>query len=184
MMALRPPHLHQLPALLIAAALFASTDADLPPRLKRDGVADIWGFPGVSYKAVNYIPVCGTLSLSNPDMYTYITESATCEASMNAYNRTAAKSAVYDYTGVISDVQIGVGTPVCLCFSLGGARGMMDMCMNILGDGTPDDRYDLWYGDIAGGTFNSNSNKALPQCNQVIVPAIISSIYASLGALA
>ncbi|KAL9609066.1 MAG: hypothetical protein Q9167_006145 [Letrouitia subvulpina] len=103
---------------------------------------------------------------------------------MITYNRTAVKSAVYDSTGVISNVEIRTGIPVCLYFSLGGALGMMDMCMNIMGDGTPEGRYTLWYGDIAGGTFKSNSNKTLPQCNRVNVPAISSSVYASLGALA
>ena len=154
--------------------------ADVPPRLTRDGVSDIWGFPGVSYKAVNYIPVCGTLSLSNPDEYTYFTTVATCDSSMSTYDQTTATSALYDYTGTPSNVQIGTGTPVCLCFSLGGALGQMDMCVNILGDGTPEGRWSVSLDDIIGGTFVSNANKALPQCNTVNVPSISSSVYAQL----
>lgn len=168
--------------LLLAINLISTASAALPPRLTRDGIAQIWGFPGVNYKAVNYIPVCGTLSLTNKDEYTYISTVATCDASMSAYNKTAAVSAVYDYTGVISDVEIGTGMPVCLCFSLGGGPGKMDMCMNILSDGTPEGRWTIAYGDIAGGTFISNSDKGLPQCNEVNVPSISSSVYASLGA--
>ena len=57
------------------------------------------------------------------------------------------------------------------------------MCMNILSDGTPEGRWSVRYNDIAGGTFNSNSIKALPQCNQVNVSSISSSVYANLGAM-
>ena len=115
-----------LPLLLLIAGPISLTSAALPPRLTRDGVASIWGFEGVSYKAVNYIPVCGTLSLSNSDYYTYITTVATCDASMSIYNKTAATSALYDYTGVLSHTQTGAGTPVCMCFSLEGARSGKD----------------------------------------------------------
>ena len=167
---------------LILTFCIALTFAALPPRLVRDGIADIWGFPGVSYKAVNYIPVCGALTLTNPDQYTYFTTEATCDASMSAYNQTSDTSAVYDYTGTISGVQIGTGSPICLCFSLGGAQGQMDMCINILSDGTPDGRWSIAWNDIAGGTFVSNAEKALPVCKDVDVSSISASVYSRLGA--
>ncbi|KAL8708462.1 MAG: hypothetical protein Q9225_007593, partial [Loekoesia sp. 1 TL-2023] len=168
--------------LLLLASCINLTSAASPPRLKRDGVADISGFPGVNYQAVNYLPVCGTLSLTKTDQYEYFTTVATCDASMSVYNTTARTSAVYDYTGVLSDVQVGTGTPLCMCFSLGGAQGRMDMCINILGDGTPEGRPSGgWGDDIVGGTFVPDSNKALPRCNDVNVPSISSSVYASLA---
>lgn len=55
--------------------------------------------------------------------------------------------------------------------------------MNILSDGTTEGRWTVWWDDIAGGTFISNSNEALPQFNQVNVPSLSSSVYASLGAI-
>ena len=67
-------------------------------------------------------------------------------------------------------------------FPLGGAQGRMDMCMNILEDATPEGRWIWAYDDIAGGTFISNSRKALPQCSEVNVKAISSSVYAGLEA--
>ena len=101
---------------------------------------------------------------------------------MSAYNKTAATSALYDYTGTPSDQNVGDGAPLCMCFSLGGAQGRMDMCMNILGDATPEGRWIWAYDDIAGGTFISNSRKALPQCSEVNFKAISSSVYAGLEA--
>jgi hypothetical protein len=169
--------------LVLLLLLISATFAALPPRLVRDGVSQIWGFPGVAYKAVNYIPVCGTLSLNRADMYTYISITAAYEAAMSNYNKTSATSAPYDATGSPIDVQIGDGTPVCLCFSLEGAPGKMDMCLEVLSDGTPRGMWNLWYDDIAAGTFVSNSIKALPQCNNVDVVAISSSVYATLNPL-
>ncbi|KAL8840033.1 MAG: hypothetical protein Q9176_004055 [Flavoplaca citrina] len=101
---------------------------------------------------------------------------------MSAYNKTAVTSALYDYTGTPSDQHIGDGTPLCMCFSLGGAQGRMDMCMDILEDATPECRWIWAYDDIAGGTFIWNSRKALPQCSEVNVKAISSSVYAGLEA--
>ena len=158
------------------------TFADTPPRLVRDGIASIWGFPGVSYKAVNYIPVCGALTLTNTDQYEYFTTEATCDASMNAYNQTSDTSNVYDYTGTLSSEQIGTGSPVCLCFSLGGAPGQMDLCINILSDGTPEHWYPTQFGDVVGGTFVSNADKALPLCKDVDVASLSASAYSKLGA--
>ena len=171
-----------MPFLLHFASCLSLAYAALPPRLVRDGIGSIWGFGGVSYKAVNYIPVCGTLSLTDTDQYQYWTTIATCDASMSAYNHTTAASAVYDYTGTPSDVQIGTGTPVCLCFSLSGAPGKMDFCLDISSDGTPSGRFTAYWGDIVGGTFNSNADKALPQCKDANVPSISSSVYAELRA--
>ena len=165
------------PLFLLLANCIILTYADGPARLVRDGIGDIWGFSGVSYKAVNYIPVCGALTLTDTDLYSYWTSVATCDASMSAYNQTTDTSAVFDYTGTLSNVQIGTGSPVCMCFSLGGAQGKMDMCINILSDGTPEDA-----DGYAGGTFNPNADKALPLCKDVDVPSISASIYSKLGA--
>jgi hypothetical protein len=167
--------------LVLLLCHLSTTFAALPPRLVRDGVSQIWGFAGVAYKAVNYIPVCGTLSLNNPDMYTYISTYTTCEAAMGVYNKTSATSALYDATGSPVDVQVGSGTPVCLCFSLEGPQGKMDMCIDVLSDGTPNGRWTLTYDDIVAGTFLSNSIKALPQCSDTDVAAISSSVYATLN---
>jgi hypothetical protein len=43
--------------------------------------------------------------------------------------------------------------------------------------------WNLWYNDIAAGTFVPNSAKALPQCNDVDVAAISSSVYATLNSM-
>ena len=51
------------------------------------------------------------------------------------------------------------------------------MCMDILGDDTPEGRWTLWYDDIVGGTSVSYSNKALLQCNEVEVLSINSLLY-------
>ena len=157
--------------------------AALPPRLTRDGPAALWGFPGLSHQAVDYAPARGALGLTKPDMYTYIQTVATCESAMAAYNRTATTSAIYDETGARAPgAQVGAGTPLCICFSLGGAPGKMDLCVHVLGDGTPEGRGTLWYDDIAGGTYVSNANKALPQCGDIDVAAVSASVYAALGA--
>jgi hypothetical protein len=92
---------------------------------------------GVASKAVNYMPVCGTLSPKKADMYTYIAIATNCEVAMSTYNEISATSALYDATGSPIDVQIGDGTPVCLCFSLEGPLGRMDMCLDVLSDGKP-----------------------------------------------
>lgn len=101
---------------------------------------------------------------------------------MSAYNKTAATSTLYDYTGTPSDQNIGDGTALRVCFSLGGAQGRMDMCIKILSDATPEGRWIWAYDDIAGGTFISNLRKAPSQCSEVNVKAISSSVYAGLEA--
>ncbi|KAL8995901.1 MAG: hypothetical protein Q9169_004475 [Polycauliona sp. 2 TL-2023] len=171
-----------LPIITLAVTTINFAFGAIPPQLTRDGTAEIWGFPGVSYKAVNYLPVCGTLSLSDSGQYDTYTLGATCDASMSVYNETASTSAVYDYTGTPSDENIADGTPLCMCFSLGGAQGRMDMCINILGDGKPEGRWTVSWSDVVAGTFVSNSNKALPQCSEVNVKSVSSSVYARLGA--
>ena len=72
--------------------------------------------------------------------------------------------------------------PVCMCFSLGGGPGKMDMCLNILSDGTLSESSTTYWGDVVGGTFNPNADKALPQCKDADVPSISSSVYAELRA--
>lgn len=162
---------------LLLAHCIGLTFADGPPRLVRDGIGEIYGFDGVSYRAVNYIPVCGALTLTNTGYYDTWSNEATCDTSMGSYNQTTDTSAIYDHTGVPSSVQIGTGSPVCLCFSLGGGQGQMNMCISILSDGTPDS-----YGTTDVGTFASNADKALPQCKDVDVSSISASVYSKLGA--
>ena len=162
---------------LLLAHCIGLTFADGPPRLVRDGIGEIYGFDGVSYRAVNYLPVYGALTLSNTDDYDTWSNMAICDTSMSSYNQTTNTSAVYDHTGVPSSVQIGTGTPLCLCFSLGGGQGQMNMCISILSDGTPDS-----YGETDIGTFASNADKAIPQCKNVDVSSISASVYSKLGA--
>ena len=169
--------LNPLLIFLLLTHCIALTSADGPPRLVRDGIAEIYGFDGVSYKAVNYIPVCGALTLSDTGEYETWSNYATCDTSMGSYNQTTNTSAVYDHTGVPSSVQIGTGSPVCLCFSLGGGQGQMNMCISVLGDGTPDS----WTGTDVG-TYASNADKALPQCKDVDVSSVSASVYSKLGA--
>lgn len=161
---------------IIAVTIF-NVNTAATVQFAHDGIVSIPGFAGVSYKAVSYVPVCGTLSLTDPNDYDTFTTDATCDASMSVYSKTAMTSAVYDYTGTPSEEIIGNGNPLCMCSSSRGAQGRMDICLNILGDGTPytDNPY-------AAGTFVSNSRKALAQCSEVNVKAISSSVYASLAA--
>ena len=70
-----------------------------------------------------------------------------------------------------------------MCYSLSGSLGKMDMCINVLADGTPEEMFSILWGDIAGGTYVPNSRKALPQCDQVNVQSTSSSVYASLAAV-
>ena len=169
--------LNPLLIFLLLTHCIVLTLADGPPRLVRDGIAEIYGFDGVSYKAVNYFPVCGALTLSNTGDYETWSNEATCDTSMGSYNQTTDTSAVYDHTGVPSNVQIGTGSPLCLCFSLGGGQGQMNMCISILGDGTPDS-----YSDYDVGTYASNADKAVPQCKDVDVSSISASVYSKLAA--
>src|SRR5579859_7356989 len=97
---------------------------------------------------------------------------------MTVYNHTSNTFGFYDKTGFALTVDPASGTGECICFSLGMLTGQKgDFCVWIDGYGQPE----IWYQPlnyIVAGTFEPGG-KALPQCKDVNVASISSSVYAN-----
>jgi hypothetical protein len=150
-------------------------------QIVKDGIGTILGYTGTVYQAVNYIPVCGTLgppqslgaSETAPNEITSV-----CDPAMSQFNKTSSTYAFYDITGTLLNVQPALGTAGCMCFSLATISGSAgDFCVSLDGYGQPQIYY-LFPGYIVAGDFQPGG-KSLPQCKDVNIPAISSSIYAT-----
>jgi hypothetical protein len=148
----------------------------------KDGIGTILGYTGTVYQAVNYIPVCGTLgppqslgpSETAPNEITSV-----CDPAMSQFNKTSSTYAFYDITGILLNVQPALGTAGCMCFSLATISGSAgDFCVSLDGYGQPQIYYQF-PGYIVAGDFQPGG-KSLPQCKDVNIPAISSSVYATL----
>lgn len=144
--------------------------------ITKDGVATIVGYPGTVYQAVDYIPVCGTLGAVQT---TPIEVTAVCDPAMSVFNTTSTTYAFYDDSGVLLSVRPVTGTPGCMCFSLAMLSGSQgDICISIDGYGQPQvDYVDQLLSYILAGNFQPGG-KSLPQCKDVNISAISSSVYA------
>jgi len=174
-----------IPRLLLAfASCLAPASAILKQELVRDGPAtDIVGYKGMSYQAIHYQPLCGSLG-SGEQYSTTIQIGDKCTAAMDVFGNTTgadANMAVYDLTGVrLKDGQVGFGYEVCLCFALGQPESVGTVngatCLWVDGSGQGDYEYSL--APISDYVFSSNYrvvDKALPQCRDVDVKALSAS---------
>jgi hypothetical protein len=169
---------------LLLFPLLCTGSENLGEPLTRDGVGALTGYEGTVYRAVKFVPVCGTLAAANTKSFDI---TPTCSAAMNSYNRTTDTYAFYDLSGVIITYLPATGMEGCLCFSLGMISGAMgDLCIWISGYGQPNTEYDHIpqqdtfnrYGFFVFGSFQPGG-KALPQCKDVDVASISASVYAT-----
>jgi hypothetical protein len=99
---------------------------------------------------------------------------------MSIYNRSLDLLSFYDQTGVRLSQAPGSGTAGCMCFSLGKAGGSGgNFCVWISGFAQPE----IVYSQPAMGYYVAGSyqpgGKALPQCKDVNIEAISTSVYAT-----
>lgn len=144
--------------------------------LVKDGIGSLVGYAGTVYQAVNYVPVCGTLG---PSQTAPNEVSSVCDPAMSQFNTTSSTYAYYDITGILLNVQPATGTAGCMCFSLAMISGSAgDFCVSLDGYGQPQIGYQpvnyIVLGDFQPG------RKSLPQCKDVNIAAISSSVYATL----
>lgn len=135
------------------------------------------GYPETIYTAHKYRPICGTLALSQPE--DRITVGDTCSNAMLLYRGTTDTFALYTQSGVrqSDSAPIGQGSELCMCYSLGnivnGKQG--SFCVLVHGEGTVERVFGFLY---VTGIFEMG-NKALPQCFDINVASVTSSIDAA-----
>lgn len=160
-----------LSLILLTPRVFAGV-FDQP--MVRDGaVSELTGYPGTTYQAIRYEPICG--SIGSGEQYAVpIDAGSRCTAAMNTFgNDTISAFAVYDATGVLlesADAIIGNGKEVCMCFALAAASGdgMGAICVAIDGTGTAEYSYMSFIVSdyILDGGYRV-VGKALPRCTEV-----------------
>jgi hypothetical protein len=149
--------------------LFFRHTAGYPILMPLDGaITGITGYPGLSYQAVRYEPLCGTFG-TDSRYEQPIDISEYCDPAIEAYAKNEDTIALYDTTGVrLRDTRVGGGIDVCMCFSLersDSAKG--DFCFYVRGTGQADVWWNLHLEHIIAGNYRPNSGKALPQCGSV-----------------
>jgi hypothetical protein len=169
--------LYMLDALVYAAQL---TD---------EGEGEITGYPGTSYIAHNYRPICGLLAESQPDDTISIGEGGggggECDVAMSQFQDIGDTFALYDPVSgerQSDSFAIAADVDLCMCFALSDVNERQaDICILMLSDGTTRDENG---GDgegesgIAVGRYQLGF-KSLSHCEDVDVEAIISSIDAA-----
>jgi hypothetical protein len=164
--------------LFVLACHSISTALGYDPPIARDGISGpIKGYTGLVYQAVDYVPVCGTLG---PTSTSPIDMSTMCAPAMSVYNTTAELTAFYDTTGVRLSVNVASGTEGCLCFAVAMLSGNAgNICMWLSGFGEPSIYWSVATDNMVASSFQPG-NKSLPQCKDVSIAAISSSVYANL----
>jgi hypothetical protein len=162
--------LYMLDALVYAAQL---TD---------EGEGEITGYPGTSYIAHNYRPICGLLAESQLDDPLSIGEGE-CDAAMSQFQDIGDTFALYDPISgerQSDSLSIAADVDLCMCFALSDVNERQaDICILVLSDGTTR--------DVDGGDGESAvvvgryqlGFKSLSHCDDVDVETIISSIDAA-----
>ncbi|KAK6510562.1 hypothetical protein TWF506_009667 [Arthrobotrys conoides] len=88
--------------------------------LSRDDVGSIHGWEGLTYQAIRYEPLCG--SLGSADYYRQVYSfSPTCLSATEIFTNTTHDFAIYDFTGIRlrgPEARIGAGREICVCFAL------------------------------------------------------------------
>jgi len=160
---------------LLIASFFSLGSTYQGDPITKDGIATIIGYSGTTYQAVRYIPVCGTLG---PTSTAPISVTSQCDPAMSVFNTTSAIFSFFDITGVLLSINPVTGTAGCMCFSLAMLSGTQgDFCIYIDGYGQTEVYYQsLEY--IVQGDFQPGG-KSLPQCKDVNISSISSSIYAT-----
>jgi hypothetical protein len=151
--------------------------------LHREGaVSDLVGYLGLSYQAIRYEPLCGTLG-TDERFDSTIRFGVHCGSAGDAFgNNSASTLAFYDTTGVeLQGAIVGNGIPLCMCFALGRSDGFQgNLCLYVDGAGMAEPWWDLHLDDILGGDYRPSSGKSLPLC----VGANISSLRKAWSATA
>ena len=142
-------------------------------------VAEITGYPGLSYEAARYEPLCGQFGTGSIydaqwDFCGFNCDAETCSSAMDEYSNNTDTLAIYDINGIrLKDVRVGGGLDTCMCFSLARTDGFMsDFCFWINGAGQADS---LNYGNTGASIVSSyrpNSQKALPICSSVDINSL------------
>ena len=142
-------------------------------------VAEITGYPGLSYEAARYEPLCGQFGTGGIydaqwDFCGFNCDAETCSLAMDDYSNNTDTLAIYDINGIrLEDVRVGGGLDTCMCFSLARADGFIsDFCFWINGAGQADS---LNYGNVGASIVSSyrpNSQKALPICSSVNITSL------------
>jgi hypothetical protein len=106
-----------------------------------------------------------------------------CAPAMNVFNKSADLTAMLDQTGVVLPLTPASGQSGCLCFALGmitGAQG--NICVWLDPGAVPQVWWSVITDHFDASTFQPGM-KSLPQCADVNLPALSSSIYAHLPPL-
>jgi len=150
-------------------------------QLPRDGIATgILGWPGTSYHAIRYEPLCGTLGTDDSFVKRYSSPFALshCATAMDAYsNNTVDALGFYDEAGVkINGAIAGAGVDLCMCFSLKNSGGAAaDVCWWIDQAGMEQVVWDRRLDYIVAGAFRPGSGKSIPHCADVNITALQAS---------
>ncbi|TGJ69209.1 hypothetical protein EYR41_005265 [Orbilia oligospora] len=88
--------------------------------LSRDDIGSIHGWEGLTYQAIRYEPLCG--SLGSADYYRQVYAfSPSCQPATEIFTNTTDNFAIYDFTGIRlrgPEARIGAGKEICVCFAL------------------------------------------------------------------
>jgi hypothetical protein len=167
---------------LVASTAFSAVRA---AQLTSDGETEIFGYRGSIYTAHHYRPICGSLS---PDQFTEsLSVHDACLAPITAFANTPDTFALYTTSGIrqSDSATIARGTEYCMCYALGTTTGSQkgNFCIKLDEDGKTTDvqsnTLSVAYGrGFAEGNF-ATGDKALPQCFEIDLAAVTSSIDAA-----
>ena len=150
--------------------------------IPRDGpVSSLTGYPGVSYQAVRYEPLCGTLGTDSRFDSPFQIGNY-CGPAGDAFgNDTSATLAFYDTTGTqLTGVIVGNGVPLCMCSAFGRSDGWKgNICLYIDGTGQGDVWWNTQLEHILASDYRI-SGKAMLSC----VGANLSSLQAQWSSTA
>jgi hypothetical protein len=147
--------------------------------LPLNGIVSLVGYaPDTIFQTLDYIPVCGTLG---PSLTSATGITTYCDPAMSVFNKTANLVAMFDQTGVLLPLTPASGQSGCLCFCLSMLSGRQgNLCLWLEAGAVPQ----VWWGGnyLDASTYQPGT-KSLPQCADVNLPALSSSIYAHLPPL-
>jgi hypothetical protein len=170
----------------------------------RDGIVNLVGFTGTVFQAINYMPVCGTLSSSltrqidlsgqYPFSHSHHPRSSSnsrlsdkCTAAMTTFNTTSPTSGIYDLSGVASSQLPGGGTQLCICGSFGTSTAKAGdpksnglLCVWVDEKGFEEEWWSGYTDTRVASSFQlSAQGKALPPCNSVDLASLSAASLAT-----